>query len=60
MDGKEKNVSDCFEDYKSLPPRMRAEVITTARKLLEIQKETRRFLDSAAEPSARGDGKKRR
>jgi len=57
MDSKEKKVSECFEDYKDLPPEMRARVITTARNLLEIQEGDKGFIDKAVDPSLYEDEK---
>jgi len=60
MERKEMEVFDCFGEYKTLPPDVRAEVIRTAQKIMEIQKENRGFLVEATDPSAQGDGGKGR
>jgi len=60
MGMKEKKIPDSFcQDYKGLPLKARASVITTAQKMLEIQKENKVFLGKAANPSAYEDGGKR-
>jgi len=56
MTSKEKKVSDCFKD---LPIKERVNVIMTAKKVLEIQKENKVFLGNVTDPLAYVGGVKK-
>jgi len=56
MEGKDKEVSDLYKDYKDLPLKMRVRVNMTAKKILEIQKENKAFIYNAIDASLYEDG----
>jgi len=60
MTSKKKKVPEfVYQDYKDLPPKIRASVNVTAIKLLEIQKKNKVFLNNATDPSLYEDGEKK-